>query len=131
MTFTTRIVRLWESTKGLLGFADEERPDPEDAKAREHAAKVETSQKGRAFPLQTLKDGKRPTDASEAKDWEEPPAGYVSWVDVYEGPQGIGYVVNYEVQRGSKLFHKSMNVGPETWREQDWEEVVEPKELKA
>jgi len=126
MTFLTRLARAWELTKAAFGLADETRPDPEDAKARDHAVKIEAAQKELAFPMQWLRGGVIPSDrkAEEGQGWEPPPTGYESWVDVYEGPLGTGFVANYEVRRGSKLFRKAMNVGPEVYREQDWTEVV-------
>lgn len=37
-------------------------------------------------------------------------------VDVYDGPQGAGYVI---IARAG-AFERRVNVGPELWREQDW-----------
>lgn len=106
------------------------RPDPEDAAAEAHFAKVqEQLQKDHSFPVQILRGRKLPSDAKVAPEeldkLDPPPAGWDEWVDVYEGPQGIGYVVNYEVQRAGKPFRKAINQGPETFRDQDWEEVRE------
>ena len=120
------IRKLWDK---LTGRKADPRPDPEDSTAYTHADLVESLQKNRSFPLQTLHGGGKPSDVADRKNWIDPPAGYENWVDVYEGPKGIGYVVNYEVQRGGKPWQKAINYGPEDWREQDWTEVVEPKIL--
>lgn len=100
------------------------RPDPEDDLAYTHAALIESLQTNRRFPLQTLRGGGKPSDVRDTKNWADPPAGFTEWVDVYEGLQGIGYVVNYEVTRGSRPFRKAINYGPEKYRERDWTEVL-------
>lgn len=112
------------------GLAEEKKPDPEDRDAREHAQKIEDLQKGEAFPVQLLRDKtKKPSDTPKGwDDIEAKSAGlkqspYDCWVDVYEGPRGIGYVIHYETKRGQKTFRKSLNIGPETERERDWEEI--------
>jgi len=117
---------LWNK---LTGHKVDPRPDPEDPIAYAHADLIESLQKNRSFPLQTLRGGGKPTDVADFKNWIDPPAGYENWVDVYEGPKGVGYVINYETARGIKLFHKAINYGPEDYREQDWTEVVEPESL--
>jgi len=124
----------------ILGFEDRE-PDPkqedEDAPAYLHSdTKVKVEQDKRAFPLQLLRhsSGKKPTDVAESWDdakIDPPPAGYDSWVDVYEGPRGIGYVVNYELDKAGTLYQKHINYGPEKEREQDWTEVVPLEEPKG
>jgi hypothetical protein len=111
----------------------DERPDPEDEVIREHAEeKVTQEQDSRRVPLQLLRHsaGRRskPTDVSE--DWDDiaipaPPAGYDCWVDVYDGPRGRGYVEHYETTRGAATIRKALNHGPETYREQNWTEVLE------
>ena len=106
---------------------DDKRPDPEDQSAFDHADKVAAEQTKESFPLQTLRGKGLPSNhVGRTIPWEDAPVGYETWVDVYDGPQGIGYVVNYEVQRSTKTYRKAINFGPETHREQDWEEVVEP-----
>jgi len=112
----------------LFSREEDKRSDPEDADAYTHAEKVKAEQVKEAFPVQTLRGQKLPTDAkvTEVK-WEAPPAGFESWVDVYEGPQGVGYVVNYEVEKGGKKLRKRVNYGPEKHNEQDWEEVKDQK----
>lgn len=104
------------------------RSDPEDAAAYAHADARKAGQDARRVPQQTLRNGGRPTDAPA--DWVRPPtpaAPIVAyWIDNYGGPQGIGWVANYEMLRGGKTFRKHINFGPEKWRERDWYEVVEP-----
>ncbi len=111
--------------KGLFGVKPDPRPDPEDAVAYAHAEKVRVKQEARSFPLQSLRGRRRPHDVNEDADWAPDPAGYTSWVDVYEGPRGIGFVVNYEVTRAGKLWRKAINYGPEDYRDVDWAEVPE------
>lgn len=115
--------QLWDR---LFGHDPDIRQDPEDSQAYQHAELIESLQKNRQFPLQTLPDGKKPHDVKDFKNWADPPSGYTCWVDVYEGPRGIGYVVNYEMLRDDHPFRKAINFGPEKYREQDWTEVVEP-----
>ena len=45
-------------------------------------------------------------------------------VDVYDGPDGKGYVVRSEVQIGADVYTMASNVGPEKHREQAWAKVV-------
>ena len=115
--------------------AEDKRADPEDPAAYTHVAAIEVEQNKseRAYPVQLLRhsSGEKPTN--EVKGWDDlgiepPPTGYDSWVDVYEGPEGIGYVVNYEIEKGKVLYRKAVNFGPQTYREQDWTEVpaIEP-----
>lgn len=40
-------------------------------------------------------------------------------VNVYDGPQGKGYEVVGQVKSGKDLFYKVLNVGPETYRDDD------------
>ncbi len=44
-------------------------------------------------------------------------------VDVYEGPQGWGYVVRGEIEIAGKAWVKATNIGPEKYREHDWVEI--------
>lgn len=82
------------------------------------------------IPVQVLRGGRKPSDETrELKDWQIP-AGYNDcWVDVYEGPLGRGFVVNYEIVKGSETWIRSENFGPERWRTSDWTLVPEEKEL--
>lgn len=113
-----------------LAFEDrksDSRPDPEDAAAYAHADARKPTQDARRFPQQTTRNGGRPTDAPA--DWVRPPAPAAPvtsyWIDVYEGPLGIGWVAVYETVRGGRTFRKHVNFGPEKYREQDWTEVAE------
>jgi len=70
----------------------------------------------------------KPTD--QAESWEQLsnlPATMMSALrlDVYDGPEGVGYVVVVGVRIGGRLWQKRINVGPETWRAHGWREVVE------
>jgi hypothetical protein len=47
--------------------------------------------------------------------------------DVYDGPDGQGYVLSVQVQLGGELWERSVNVGPETYRETPWHVVVVEK----
>ena len=53
------------------------------------------------------------------------PTEWSERIDIYEGPEGKGYVTTFTVLEGKKKWSKSVNVGPETWREAQWHEVVE------
>ena len=41
-------------------------------------------------------------------------------VDVYESPRGWGYVLVGVMEYGKREWIRHVNIGPETWREQDW-----------
>lgn len=125
-----------EYIKGL--FRGTPAPDPhvdaEDEPAYAHMDKIQVVQQdeARKYPLQLgrFSAGDKGKPSNETDGWEKldrPPAGWDSWVDVYEGPEGTGYVTWYEAKRGKDLYRKAINVGPETWREQDWTAVAEPK----
>jgi len=67
----------------------------------------------------------KPTD--QAEDWL---SQFSEWngmampslvrMDVYDGPQGKGYVVTVEAFRGTQRWRRSINVGPETYRGRAW-----------
>ena len=109
------------------------RPDPEDNTAYTHFDLVV-----KAFEaddvIQILKGGGKPTDVAKSQEdlkIANPPAEFFFWVDVYESPEGKGFVVTYETTRGTflskKIYRKAINIGPETWREQDWTEFTPVK----
>lgn len=41
-------------------------------------------------------------------------------VDVYDGPEGVGYVATVTVAINGQDFQRSAQVGPETWRAKGW-----------
>lgn len=41
-------------------------------------------------------------------------------VDVYQGPDGPGFVVMAETIHNGIVWRRAVNVGPESWRESDW-----------
>lgn len=41
-------------------------------------------------------------------------------VDVYDGPSGLGYVIVLEAKFNGELWQRSINFGPEDYREQPW-----------
>lgn len=45
-------------------------------------------------------------------------------VDVYEGPRGWGYVVIGIIEIAKKVWRKAINVGPEDYRNSDWQEIT-------
>ncbi|MCL5264906.1 MAG: hypothetical protein M1343_06910 [Chloroflexi bacterium] len=71
---------------------------------------------------------RKPTD--EAEDWVAagvalPASMEVAIrVDTYEGPEGQGYVVIGEIEIGSRLLRRCVNVGPEVYRAHDWVDVT-------
>lgn len=72
---------------------------------------------------------KKPSD--QAHDWSA--AGVAAgstWpaqlrVDVYSGPLGHGYVCVARVRWNGSVYERSHNMGPETFRTQDWHLVTE------
>lgn len=44
-------------------------------------------------------------------------------VDVYDGPQGRGYVIIAELEQNGSIFARAINVGPEERRGHDWRAV--------
>lgn len=69
-----------------------------------------------------------PTDQAESwADLGSLPAAMLSRLrmDVYESPQGHGYVVVSEVRIAGELCRKALNVGPETSRAHGWQGVAE------
>lgn len=48
-------------------------------------------------------------------------------VDVYDGPQGQGWVLTVEAIHNGTLWRRSQNVGPESHRTQGWHQVQEPQ----
>ena len=124
----------WSKIVGYFKPAPDPRPDPEDPVVYAHLEKLLWSFEDAGAPVQLLRAG-RPTDSP--KTWADVkergkatalavPAGYACWVDVYDGPKGKGFVVNYETKRKGIVFRKAINLGPEEGREQDWAEVVPP-----
>jgi hypothetical protein len=47
-------------------------------------------------------------------------------VNIYEGPDGQGYVLNVTTILDGHEYGLSANFGPETYRSQDWHEVTNP-----
>lgn len=45
------------------------------------------------------------------------------WIDVYDSPQGKGWVGNVEVTYDGTVYRRSQNVGPESHRTQGWHQV--------
>lgn len=48
------------------------------------------------------------------------------WCDSYDGPQGVGYVLGVRVVWQGRTYERRRNVGPETWRTHDWQDVTFP-----
>lgn len=48
-------------------------------------------------------------------------------MDVYDGPQGKGYVATIFVRHNGTLYSRSQNVGPESFRTQAWAVAREGK----
>jgi hypothetical protein len=78
--------------------------------------------------LPTLLDA-NPTDQPWLKAralWDY--SGLLAWpanvrVDVYDGPDGVGYVIVLEAEFDKAHYQRAVNVGPEKWRNQDWFEM--------
>jgi len=103
--------------------------EKETADAISYASEVKAEQDKREFPLQSLRGGGKPTDVAEVKTWRDADPGYDSWVDVYDGPLGIGFVVNTEIDKGGIKYQNAVGFGPER-RDRDWTEVISPEEVK-
>lgn len=48
----------------------------------------------------------------------------------YNGPKGKGYVLQAIVEQGGKLYVRSKNFGPETYRTHDWQETKADPDAK-
>lgn len=46
-------------------------------------------------------------------------------MDVYQSPQGSGYVAHVLARYNGTLYHRAQNVGPESFRTQAWHIVTE------
>lgn len=83
---------------------------------------------GQATPPDKLAAG--PTDQAEKLTdfWTDaqlaPALPYAFRTDVYDGPEGAGYVLSAQVMIAGELWEQSVNVGPERWRESAWQVVV-------
>ena len=73
----------------------------------------------------------RPTD--QAESWEEFWPGFAGNttpaaldIDVYDGPRGPGYTVTTTFRWEGAAYSRIINVGPETGREQAWQELEPP-----
>lgn len=44
-------------------------------------------------------------------------------IDVYDGPDGAGYVQVLRTTQNGITYQKAINYGPEEWRTHDWAEV--------
>jgi hypothetical protein len=73
---------------------------------------------------------KKPTDQLDR--WLDFFSGYslpATWpisvrIDVYDGPQGKGWVVVLRFTKNGQTWQRSWNFGPETFREQAWTDVT-------
>lgn len=74
----------------------------------------------------------KPTNETEksADLWQQltldPALPYSSRVDVYQGPEGWGYVLTVSATLNKETWERSINTGPERYREQGWHVVVSP-----
>lgn len=70
----------------------------------------------------------KPTD--QAESWEDLATDLPSEVmnriqiDVYDGPNGKGYVAVLRYIVSGTLYRKDINYGPESYRDEDWQEVI-------
>lgn len=47
------------------------------------------------------------------------------WCDQYQGPEGDGWVLHVQVQYNGRVWHRSRQHGPETWRTSGgWEDIT-------
>jgi hypothetical protein len=68
----------------------------------------------------------KPTDQLLEPNWSELFPALVDKlpaelsIDVYDGPNGMGYVINLSYCVDSLCYRRSVNVGPEAWRSTVW-----------
>lgn len=71
---------------------------------------------------------KKPTDQTE--DWSDVGVSLDATIPLrvevhsYVGPSGQGYVIVGTVEEDNSTYQRSKNIGPETFREQEWIEVM-------
>lgn len=46
------------------------------------------------------------------------------WINVYDGPTGQGYEMNFRAAFNKSLYQRVINIGPEKWRERGWMELL-------
>jgi len=117
---------LWDSAVSYI--KPDPRPDPEDPAAYAFVDEILKEFEAQKEHYQMLRGGGKPSDVAKTAPGElknKAPAGYIWWVDVYDGPKGKGYQVCFEVKRSKVTYRKVVNLGPEEWREQDWAEQKE------
>lgn len=90
-----------------------------------HAAQLRNDQPVGEFPVQVLRGGGQPSDESRTLALNKPAQYDDCWIDVYEGPSGIGFVVNYEIVDGAETWQRALNFGGEHHRTHGWE-LVQP-----
>jgi hypothetical protein len=114
---------LWDLFKGIFKNAEDTRPDPEDKDVYKHFDKIA---KKLEFEKNTIQIRKGNRAEQDALGLGHPPAGIEWYMDVYESPLGPGYQVVYLTERNGVLYQKIVNVGPETFRDRDWEIATTP-----
>ena len=74
-------------------------------------------------------------DTAESSKPDNEPAGWGSVpgfpnllayrirMDVYQGPDGWGYVGTIQVRHNGNVYERAAQVGPETWRQYGWRAV--------
>lgn len=72
----------------------------------------------------------QPTDAfsnwsNVFPEWDGVPIPCALKVDVYDGPQGKGWVATIFIRFNGVLYSRSQNVGPESYRTEPWHIVPE------
>lgn len=46
-------------------------------------------------------------------------------IDTYQGPSGQGYTITSSVMIAEELWERTINFGPEIWRNADWQVIQE------
>ncbi len=67
------------------------------------------------------------TAGSQYEGWENMPAPTISYsaeISDYHGPQGRGYEIKLYMTDVRTEYVRVVNVGPETYRDRDWTEIV-------
>jgi hypothetical protein len=83
----------------------------------------------KSFPADALSI--KPTDQQDQPSWTELFPNVVDKlpadlrIDVYDGPDGMGYVIGLSYCVDGLCYVRSVNVGPESWRSTDWIAIKE------
>jgi len=93
------------------------------------ADKVQPITEVKVYPADSLNI--KPSDQLAERSWSELFPTLVDKlaadlrIDVYDGPDGMGYVISLRYCVDGLCYLRSVNVGPESWRSTDWQVIKE------